>query len=102
MSEHGVYAVGRRLDRGAGEDRRHGRQRRRRQRQDVLDEATLLADVRAEVKKAIAAGRDCEGIRTLEFPPYATLRKYNRREISSRRYATFTTGKPLLPYGAGQ
>jgi cyclase len=72
-------------------------------RRDVLDEAKLLADVQAEVKKAIAAGKSREEIRKLEFPQYATLRNYNRREnFLEALHHLYTTGKPLFPYGAGQ
>ena len=72
-------------------------------RQDVLDEARLLADVQAEVKKAIAAGKSRDEIRKLEFPSYATLRNYNRREnFLEALHHLYTTGKPLFPYGAAQ
>jgi hypothetical protein len=59
--------------------------------------------VQIEVKKAIAAGKSREEIRKLEFPQYATLRNYNRREnFLEALHHLYTTGKPLFPYGAGQ
>jgi cyclase len=67
--------------------------------QDVLDEAKLLADVQAEVKKAIAEGRSKEEIRKMDFPQYASLRNYNRRaNFLEALHHLYTTGKPLFPY----
>jgi glyoxylase-like metal-dependent hydrolase (beta-lactamase superfamily II) len=71
--------------------------------EDVLDEARLLADVQAGVKKAIAEGKSKDEIRKLEFPQYAHLRNYNRREnFLEAMHHLFTTGKPMFPYGDGQ
>ncbi len=70
--------------------------------QDVLDEASLLADVQAAVKKAIAEGKSKEEIRELAFPQYSGLRNYNRRKnFLEALHHLFTTGKPQFPYGEG-
>ena len=69
-------------------------------RQDVLDEAKLLADFQAEVKAAIARGvsKD-EAVKTLRFPQYAHLRNYNRINVFIEAlYHLNTTGKALFPY----
>jgi glyoxylase-like metal-dependent hydrolase (beta-lactamase superfamily II) len=67
--------------------------------EEVLDEAKLLADVQAEVKKAIAAGRSKEEIAKMEFPQYAGLRNYGRRaNFLAALHHLYTTGKPLFPY----
>ena len=72
-------------------------------RQDVLDEADVLTNVQADVKKAIAAGRTREEIGKMEFPQYASLRNYNRRaNFLEALHHLYTTGKPQFPYGAGQ
>jgi glyoxylase-like metal-dependent hydrolase (beta-lactamase superfamily II) len=71
--------------------------------EDVLDEARLLADVQVAVKKAIAEGKSKEEIRKLPFPQHAHLRNYNRREnFLEALYVLYTTGKPQFPYGDGQ
>lgn len=69
-------------------------------RQDVLDEAKLLADVQAEVKAAIAKGMSQEEmVKTLRFPQYADLRNYNRINVFIEAlYHLFTTGKPRFAY----
>jgi len=69
-------------------------------RQDVLDEAKLLADFQAEVKAAIARGVSKEeAVKTLRFPQYANLRNYNRINVFIEAlYHLNTTGKPLFPY----
>jgi glyoxylase-like metal-dependent hydrolase (beta-lactamase superfamily II) len=69
-------------------------------RQDVLDEAKLLADVQAEVKAAIAKGMSQEDIvKSLRFPQYAQLRNYDRiNGFIEALYYLFTTGKPLFVY----
>jgi cyclase len=69
-------------------------------RQDVLDEAKLLADVQTEVKAAIAKGMSQEDIvKNLRFPQYAELRNYDRINVFIEAlYHLFTTGKPLFPY----
>jgi cyclase len=68
--------------------------------QDVLDEAKLLADFQAEVKAAIARGVSKEeAAKTLRFPQYANLRNYNRINVFIEAlYHLNTTGKPLFPY----
>jgi cyclase len=69
-------------------------------REDVLDEAKLLAEVQASVKAAIAAGmsRD-EIVRTLRFPQFANRRNYDRIDVFLEAlYHLYTTGKPLFPY----
>lgn len=68
--------------------------------QDVLDEAKLLADFQAEVKAAIARGVSKEeAVKTLRFPQYAELRNYNRINVFIEAlYHLFTTGKPLFVY----
>ncbi len=69
-------------------------------REDVLDEARLLADVQAEVKKAIASGLTKEQIvKQLRFPQYADLRNYERIDVFLEAlHHLFTTGRPLFPY----
>ena len=68
--------------------------------QDVLDEAKLLADFQAEVKAAMARGVSKEeAAKTLRFPQYASLRNYNRINVFIEAlYHLNTTGKPLFPY----
>jgi glyoxylase-like metal-dependent hydrolase (beta-lactamase superfamily II) len=69
-------------------------------RQDVLDEAKLLADVQAEVKAALASGMSRnEMVKTLRFPQYANLRNYNRINVLIEAlHHLFTTGKPMFAY----
>jgi len=69
-------------------------------RQDLLDEAKLLADFQAEVKAAIARGVSKEeAVKTLRFPQYSHLRNYNRIDgFIEALYHLNTTGKPLFPY----
>ncbi len=69
-------------------------------RQDVLDEAKLLADFQTEVKAAMARGVSKEeAAKTLRFPQYANLRNYNRINVFIEAlYHLNTTGKPLFPY----
>ena len=69
-------------------------------RQDVLDEAKLLADVQTEVKAAIAKGMSQEDtVKNLRFPQYAELRNYDRiNGFIEALYHLFTTGKPLFAY----
>lgn len=69
-------------------------------REDVLDEVKLLADLQAEVKKAMAAGMTKEQIvKELRFPQYANLRNYERIDVFLEAlHHLFTTGKPLFPY----
>jgi len=69
-------------------------------RQDVLDEAKLLADVQTEVKAAIAKGMSREDtVKNLRFPQYAQLRNYDRiNGFIEALYHLFTTGKPLFAY----
>jgi glyoxylase-like metal-dependent hydrolase (beta-lactamase superfamily II) len=68
--------------------------------QDVLDEAKLLADFQTEVKAAMARGVSKEeAAKTLRFPQYANLRNYNRINVFIEAlYHLNTTGKPLFPY----
>lgn len=68
--------------------------------QDVLDEAKLLADFQAEVKAAMARGVSKEeAVRTLRFPQYVHLRNYNRINVFIEAlYHLNTTGKPLFSY----
>ena len=68
--------------------------------QDVLDEAKLLADFQAEVKAAMSRGVSKEeAAKTLRFPQYASLRNYNRINVFIEAlYHLNTTGKPLFPY----
>jgi cyclase len=67
--------------------------------EDVLDEARLLADVQDEVKKAMAAGRSKEEIAKMDFPQHASLRNYNRRaNFLEALHHLYTTGKPLFSY----
>ena len=69
-------------------------------RQDVLDEAVLLAEVQSAVKAAIAAGWSREDIvRKLRFPQFANRRNYDRIDVFLEAlYHLYTTGKPLFPY----
>lgn len=69
-------------------------------REDVLDEATLLTEVQAGVKAAIAAGMSREEIvKTLRFPQFANRRNYDRINVFLEAlYHLYTTGKPLFPY----
>ncbi len=69
-------------------------------REDVLDEARLLADVQAGVKQAIGRGWTKEQIvKALRFPQYADLRNYDRVDVFLEAlHHLFTTGKPLFPY----
>ena len=69
-------------------------------RQDVLDEAVLLAEVQSAVKAAIAAGWSREEIvRKLRFPQFANRRNYDRIDVFLEAlYHLYTTGKPLFPY----
>lgn len=68
-------------------------------REDVLDEAKLLADVQAAVKKAIAEGKSKEEIEKLDFSQYAHLRNYDRRApFLAALHHLYTTGKPRFPY----
>lgn len=69
-------------------------------REDVRDEAKLLADAQAAVKAAIAAGMSREEIvRKLRFPQYADRRNYDRIDVFLEAlYHLYTTGKPLFPY----
>ena len=70
---------------------------------DVLDEAQLLADFKAEVRKAIAAGKTKEEIGKLDVPRYAQYRNYGRRaNFLEALHHLYTTGKPQFVYGAGQ
>jgi cyclase len=70
--------------------------------QDVLDEADLVEDVNAGVKKAIADGKTKDEIRQLDFSKYKDLRNYNRRaNFLEALYHLNTTGKPTFPYGKG-
>jgi cyclase len=67
--------------------------------QDVLDEAKLLADVQAEVKKAMAEGKSKEEIAKMDFPQYASLRNYGRRaNFLEALHHLYMTGKPLFSY----
>lgn len=71
--------------------------------QDVLDEADLLADVQAAVKKAMAEGKSRAEIEKLDFSKYATLRNYDRRApFLAALHHLYTTGKPQFPYGEAQ
>ena len=69
-------------------------------RQHLLDEAVLLADVQASVKQAIAKGLTREQIaKELRFPQYADLRNYDRIDVFLQAlHHLFTTGKPLFPH----
>ena len=68
---------------------------------DVLDEASLLAQVQIKVKQAIADGRTKAEIANLDFPEFAGLRNYDRRRgFLQALHHLFTTGKPQFPYGA--
>lgn len=69
-------------------------------RQDVLDEAKLLADVQTDVKAAIAKGMSQEDIiKNLRFPQYAELRNYDRiNGFLEALYHLYITGKPLFVY----
>jgi len=67
--------------------------------QDLLDEAKLLADVQAAVKKAIAEGKSKEEIEKLDFSQHANLRNYDRRRpFLAALHHLYTTGKPQYPY----
>jgi len=68
--------------------------------QDLLDEAKLLADFQAEVKAAIARGVPKEeAVKTLRFPQYSHLRNYDRiGGFIEALYHLNTTGRPLFPY----
>ncbi len=69
-------------------------------RADVLDEATLLSEVQAGVKAAIAAGMSRgEIVKNLRFPQFANRRNYDRIDVFLEAlYHLYTTGKPLFPY----
>ncbi len=65
-------------------------------RQDVLDEAQLLADVQTAMKAGIAQvlSRD-DLIKTLRFPQYQGLRNYDRlHNFIGGLHTLYTTGKP--------
>jgi cyclase len=67
--------------------------------QDLLDEAKLLADVQTQVKGAIAAGKSKEDVAKMDFPQYAGLRNYDRRSpFLEALHHLYTTGKPQYPY----
>ncbi len=69
-------------------------------REDVLDEAYMLAEVQKAVKAAIARGmtRD-EIVKQLRFPQFANRRNYDRIDVFLEAlYHLYTTGKPLFPY----
>jgi glyoxylase-like metal-dependent hydrolase (beta-lactamase superfamily II) len=67
--------------------------------QDLLDEAKLLADVQAAVKNAIAEGKSKEEIEKLDFSQHANLRNYDRRApFLAALHHLYTTGKPRYPY----
>ena len=69
-------------------------------REDVLDEANMLAEVQKSVKAAIAQGmtRD-EIVKNLRFPQFANRRNYDRIDVFLEAlYHLYTTGKPLFPY----
>ncbi|MBC7781097.1 MAG: MBL fold metallo-hydrolase [Proteobacteria bacterium] len=69
-------------------------------REDVLDEGRLLADVQAGVKQAIANGMTREQmVKELRFAKYADLRNYDRINVFIEAlHHLYTTGKPLFPY----
>lgn len=72
-------------------------------RQDVLDEAKVLATVQAAVKQAIAEGKTREEIGKMEFPQFASLRNYGRRaNFLEAMHHLFTTGKPQFAYGSAE
>jgi glyoxylase-like metal-dependent hydrolase (beta-lactamase superfamily II) len=66
--------------------------------QDVRDEAKLLADVQAGVKGALAKGMSKEEmVRSLTFRQYSTLRNYDRLHgFIEALHHLYTTGKPLV------
>lgn len=67
-------------------------------RQDVLDEAKLLADFQAGVKKAIAQGMSKEEmVRKLSFTAYQDLRNYHLiHGFIEALHHLYTTGKPVI------
>jgi glyoxylase-like metal-dependent hydrolase (beta-lactamase superfamily II) len=67
-------------------------------RQDVLDEAKLLADFQAGVKGALAQGLGKEEmVRSLKFPQYGDLRNYHLiHGFIEALHHLYTTGKPLV------
>jgi cyclase len=69
-------------------------------RDDVLDEAKMLAEVQDGVKAAIAKGMSKDEIvKTLRFPQFANRRNYDRIDVFLEAlYHLYTTGKPLFPY----
>ena len=69
-------------------------------RDDVLDEANMLAEVQKTVKAAIAQGMTQEQVvKTLRFPQFANRRNYDRIDVFLEAlYYLYTTGKPLFPY----
>ncbi|MDB5809957.1 MAG: glyoxylase-related zinc-dependent hydrolase [Betaproteobacteria bacterium] len=69
-------------------------------RQDVLDEADMLAEVQKSVKAAIAAGMSREDlVKNLRFPQFASRRNYDRIDVFLEAlYHLYTTGKPLFAY----
>ena len=69
-------------------------------RDDVLDEANMLAEVQKTVKAAIAQGMTQEQVvKTLRFPQFANRRNYDRIDVFLEAlYHLYTTGKPLFPY----
>lgn len=68
-------------------------------REDVLDEAVMLAEVQKTVKAAIAQGMTREQVIKLRFPQFANRRNYDRIDVFLEAlYHLYTTGKPLFPY----
>ena len=67
-------------------------------RQDVLDEAKLLADFQAGVKKAMAQGMGKEEmVHKLSFPAYQDLRNYHLiHGFIEALHHLYTTGKPVI------
>jgi hypothetical protein len=66
--------------------------------QDVRDEAKLLADVQAGVKGALAKGMSKEEmVRSLTFRQYSDLRNYHLiHGFIEALHHLHTTGKPLI------
>jgi glyoxylase-like metal-dependent hydrolase (beta-lactamase superfamily II) len=67
--------------------------------QDVRDEAKLLADVQAAVKGALAKGMSKEEmIRSLTFREYSDLRNYHlMHSVIEALHHLYTTGRPVIP-----
>ena len=67
-------------------------------RQDLFDQARLLADLQASVRGAMSRGLTREEIvDTLQFPAYAELRNYGRlHDLIESLHHLYSTGRPRI------